>query len=173
MQSSAESGLFFYAVGSGSFSPMIGRRRLQRYQQRKNLSSFMSPSQQEIAAKPTAHNRAFLQSRVHATRCSARRCAVFSKVETFNLTPENKSGLRGCLFAGATPVRLYCLRVSVRWKIRRRRAAWRRDGSHAVGSGSRQRLTKSSLAATLGSALRAPSRLCTTEAFTFSLEGWR
>lgn len=48
-----------FFVGGGSFSPMIGWRQLgafvQRYQRHKNLTAFMSPTQQEIAAWPTLH----------------------------------------------------------------------------------------------------------------------
>lgn len=52
MQSTAESGLFLFC--GGSFSPMIGWRQLGafvwRYQRHRNLTAFMSPTRQEIAA---------------------------------------------------------------------------------------------------------------------------
>lgn len=151
---------------------MIGRRRLQRYQQRKKSLLFhVSLSAGNSSQAHRAQQNVFTVAGArNAPQCTTLR-TLLQSCDFLPDTGEQKRSAGGCLFAGATRVRLYCLSVSVCAQEDKEEtggvAAWRLPRRR------RQRLTKSSLAATLGSALRAPSRLCTTRAFTVSLEGWR
>lgn len=146
MQSTAESRVFF-VVGGGSFSPMIGWRQfgafVHWYHQHKNLTAFISPTQQEIAVRPTLHTE---HSQTHIQITGVGYCAA--SIECAIILPPDTKTQKQLSAHGATS----CVSIVFECKIRQRQAAWRltqRWIREQTG------LTKGSLTVTLSRALGA------------------